>query len=83
MRHRRHGLPTAKSIAFVSDRSGSPQVYIMASDGSGVRRLTFEGSYNTNPAWSPKGDRIALLLKGGRPFPDLHDQLLTEADFND
>jgi TolB protein len=24
-----------------------------------VKRLTFEGSYNTSPAWSPKGGRIA------------------------
>ncbi|MCX7635803.1 MAG: hypothetical protein N2Z74_08695, partial [Syntrophales bacterium] len=27
--------------------------------GGNIRRLTFEGSYNTSPAWSPKGNRIA------------------------
>ena len=52
--------PDGERIAFVSDRSGSPQIYVMARDGSNVRRLTFEGSYNTNPSWSPKGDRIAF-----------------------
>src|SRR4030042_1208892 len=52
--------PDGEWIAFVSDRSGSPQIYIMARDGSNVRRLTFEGNYNTNPTWSPKGNQIAF-----------------------
>jgi TolB protein len=29
--------------------------------------VTFEGNYNTSPAWSPKGDRIAYASRiGGR-----------------
>jgi TolB protein len=32
----------------------------MAADGSDVRRLTFQGNYNQEPAWSPKGDLIAF-----------------------
>ena len=43
--------PDGRRIAFVSDRSGSPQVYVMNSDGSDTRRLTYQGSYNTAPAW--------------------------------
>jgi TolB protein len=31
----------------------------MDSDGGRVSRLTYEGSYNTSPSWSPKGNRIA------------------------
>ncbi len=50
--------PDGSKIAFVSDRLGSPQIFIMNSDGSGVRRLTRSGTYNVNPSWSPKGDRI-------------------------
>ncbi|MCH2187765.1 hypothetical protein MK280_18070, partial [Myxococcota bacterium] len=42
-------------IVFVSDRSGAPQLYIMTRDGGSVRRLTYNGSYNTAPAWSPDG----------------------------
>jgi TolB protein len=55
--------PNSMEIAFVSNRSGSPQIYIMGKDGSNVRRLTFSGSYNTSPAWSPKGDRIAYVSR--------------------
>jgi TolB protein len=31
----------------------------MNSDGGKVRRLTYEGNYNTSPCWSPGGERIA------------------------
>ena len=45
----RAGRPTPRRIAFVSDRTGSPQLYLMNADGGDQRRLTFQGSYNTNP----------------------------------
>jgi TolB protein len=32
-------------------------------DGSNVRRLTFQGDYNTSPAWSPRGDWIAYACR--------------------
>ena len=36
------------------------QIYIMRSDGSGVKRITHgKGLYGT-PVWSPRGDLIAL-----------------------
>ena len=38
----------------------------MRSDGSDVRRVTFEGSYNTSPSWSPKGDRIVFSCRRGK-----------------
>ena len=53
--------PDGKLIAFVSDRGGNPQVYIMDSNGYNTKRLTFEGSYNTSPSWSPAGDRLAFV----------------------
>ena len=56
--------PDGKKIAFVSDRGGSPQIYIMNSDGKGrPKRLTFEGNYNTSPAWSPDGRSIVYVGK--------------------
>ncbi|HEX5551026.1 MAG TPA: biopolymer transporter Tol, partial [Nitrospira sp.] len=51
---------------FVSDRGGGPQVFLMSSDGSNVRRLTFEGDYNAAPAWSPRGNWIAYVCRTPR-----------------
>lgn len=58
--------PDCSQIAFVSSRSGGPQIYVMKGDGSGQRRLTFQGSYNTSPDWSPKGDVIAFSARDER-----------------
>jgi TolB protein len=52
--------PDGRQLAYVSDRTGAPQIYVMNADGSGVRRLTFDGAYNTSPAWSPDGEWIAF-----------------------
>ncbi len=43
--------PTAQHLAFQSDRTGSPQIYIMLLDGSEIRMVTAQGA-NTSPAWS-------------------------------
>ena len=52
--------PDGKQVAFSSDRSGRPMVYIMNIDGSNVRRLTFAGKYNASPSWSPDGKSIVF-----------------------
>lgn len=45
-----------EKIAFVSDRGGTPQVYIISLSDYNITRMTFEGSYNTSPVWSPSGE---------------------------
>ena len=54
--------PDGARLAFVSNRSGSPQIYMMDIASGRVDRLTYEGSYNTSPAWS-KLNRIAFVGK--------------------
>ena len=51
-------------IAFVSNRMGSPQIFVMNSAGGGVRRVTYRGSYNQTPAWCPDGAQNLLAFTG-------------------
>ncbi|MBD3178830.1 MAG: hypothetical protein GF417_04100, partial [Candidatus Latescibacteria bacterium] len=55
--------PNGREIAFVSDRTSVPQVYIMDEYGGNLRRLTTEGNYNTSPDWSPRGDLITYVSR--------------------
>jgi TolB protein len=52
--------PDGGQMVFVSDRGGGPQLYISSVGGGSARRLTVEGKENTDPNWSPRGDRIVF-----------------------
>lgn len=45
-------------VAFISDRSGAPEVYIADYDGLGVRQLTNDGSRKYSPNWAPDGSKL-------------------------
>jgi len=53
--------PSQGRIAFVSNRDGNAEIYVMAVDGSQVTRLTDSPGEDTAPAWSPDGKRIAFI----------------------
>jgi len=61
--------PDGTQIAFISGRSGSPQVYIMDADGSNVQLLTpYKAgvrSYRASPDWSPDGRAVAYEQQNG------------------
>lgn len=49
-----------QKVAFSSDRSGNPHIYVMGIDGSSPRKITSAGKYNASPAWSPDGKMLAF-----------------------
>ena len=50
-------------IAFVSDRKGTPDIWVMNVDGSDPVNLT-QGQECASPAWSPDGMKIAYIASG-------------------
>lgn len=53
--------PVHGRIAFVSDRDGNPEIYVMNADGTDLTRLTDTPGAERDPVWSPDGQRIAFL----------------------
>ena len=52
--------PDGSQVAFTSTRDGNQELYVMAADGSEVRRLTSDPAIDAHPAWSPDGRMIAF-----------------------
>jgi TolB protein len=46
--------PDGSQLAFVSDRNGGPQIFVVSASGGVPRQVSFNGSYNTTPTWSPR-----------------------------
>lgn len=62
---------SGRVMAYVSDESGSPNIFVR--DGGGSRRLTSSG-YNTNPCVSPDGKLVAFTKQlGGAQKVFVHD----------
>lgn len=65
--------PDGRQLAFSSTREPADApgrawnaVYVMSADGANPRRLTPADAADYSPAWSPKGDLIAVASGGGQ-----------------
>ena len=47
--------PDGTQIAFVSDRDGNREIYVMNANGTGQTRLTNNPAADNNPDWQPIG----------------------------
>jgi TolB protein len=45
--------PDGKKIAFLSERDGNPEIYVINADGSAQTRLTNNPGEDGDPAWEP------------------------------
>ena len=58
--------PDGSQIAFVSNRQGNPQIFVMPSTGGAgnAKRVTFQGKYNQTPRWNPRADKPQIAFTG-------------------
>ncbi len=53
--------PNGEAVAFTSNRSGRPEIWIAKQDGSEARRVTEKGQLYSKPEWSPDGNSLAYV----------------------
>src|SRR5207253_8283754 len=57
--------PDGRHIAYLSDESGVPKLWLCDADGTNPRALTvgfgFPGSIEASPSWAPSGDRLVFV----------------------
>jgi dipeptidyl aminopeptidase/acylaminoacyl peptidase len=70
--------PDGRSIAFLSDRDGAAQLYLLPMGGGESQRLTDRKERIEAFRWSPDGGRIALLM--AEPKPDAQQQREKDKD---
>src|SRR5882762_9131994 len=56
--------PDGARLAFVSQRDGNPEIYIMNSDGTGATRITNDPQADGRPSFTPDGQ--ALVFQSSR-----------------
>jgi len=57
--------PDGRHIAYLTDESGVPKLWMCAADGTNPAPLTagfgFAGSIEASPSWAPAGDRLVFV----------------------
>jgi Tol biopolymer transport system component len=64
--------PDGRFVAFDSDRAGQLDIWVVRTDGTGLRLVTTDPADDTEPTWSPNGDRIAFASNRDDPAGDIY-----------
>lgn len=67
--------PDGQRVAFISNRDGSLQIYVLRLSDGHLNRLTRLEKAPSRLAWSPDGQRLAFAALESRPPPPLIDPL--------
>jgi len=63
--------PNGRSVAFLSNRGGPPEIWVAEHDGSNSRQITGNGVPRSAPQWSPDGTRILFAASPNAPVPGI------------
>ncbi len=68
--------PDSKTIAFISSRSGSSQIWLMDADGGNPRQLTTLATEAAGVIWSPDGKNLVFTSE---VYPECNDEACNQA----
>jgi len=60
-------------IAFVSEKGGNKELFVMDYDGYNPRQVTFDAFLNLAPSWSPDKQRLAFVTYREGKDPQIHE----------
>ena len=58
--------PDGKKVAFISNRGGSPNLYVCDISGDNVKQLTSTRDEASAPAWAPDSQHLVFATRAGR-----------------
>ena len=64
--------PDGKHIAYLANRDGSQEVYVMGIDGSNQTRITKNSISEWDPAWSLDGSKVLFSAQNVHGFYDIY-----------
>jgi tricorn protease-like protein len=73
------GAASLRRVAFISDRTGNPEIYVVGAQGGRAVPITSNGRENSRPVWSPAGTELAY----GTELDGELDIYVTEVDGNE
>ncbi len=60
-------------MAFVSEKGGGKELFVMDYDGHNPRQVTFDAFLNLAPSWSPDKRRLAFVTYRAGKDPEIHE----------